>query len=138
MYVRECVAINVYILYTEEGVPGLSIGQNITIRILPSDNAFGVFSFATDSLSRLVSEQEGGTVVTLSVERLGGTFDGVSVYWGVEGGDGGDVSPTSGLIDFSEGETEGELTVTVNNDQVSQFVCVNVCVRVCFVRTHLF
>ena len=138
MYVRECVAINVYILYTEEGVPGLSIGQNITIRILPSDDAFGVFSFATDSLSRLVSEQEGGTVVTLSVERLGGTFDDVSVYWEVEGGDGGDVSPTSGLIDFSEGETEGELTVTVNNDQVSQFVCVNVCVRVCFVRTHLF
>ena len=109
---------NSAILPTDQGVPGLSIGGNITIRILPSDDAFGVFSFAADSLSRLVSEQDGGTAVTLNVGRLGGTFDDVSVYWEVEGGDGGDISPTSGRLDFSEGETEGELTVTINNDEV--------------------
>ena len=48
-----------------------------------------------------MSEQDGGTAVTLNVERLGGTFDDVSVYWEVEGGGGGDVSPTSGRFDFS-------------------------------------
>ena len=99
-------------------MPELSIGRNITVAILPSDDAFGVFLFAAGSLSRLVSEQNGGTPITLTVERLRGTFDNVSVYWEVEGGGGGDISPTSSSLDFPEGVTEGELTVTINNDEV--------------------
>ena len=101
---------------------GLSIGSNITIRILPSDDAFGVFSFATDSLSRLVSESGAGTSVTLNIDRVGGTVDDVSVYWEVEGENEGDITPTSGRVDFAEGVTEGELTITITNDQVSQHV----------------
>ena len=128
--------MHIHTQQTVEGVPGLSIGRNITIRILPSDDAFGVFSFSADSLSRLVSEEVGGTPVTLSVERLGGTFDDVSVYWEVEGGESDDISPTSGRIDFPEGVMEGELRVTINNDQVWKFgclcvVCVCVCVCAC-------
>ena len=121
MYV--CVqCIVTFYLYADQGVPGLSVGSNITIRILPSDDAFGVFLFSTDSLSRLVAEQDGGTAVSLTVNRLKGSFDDVSVYWEVEGGGSGDISPVSGQLDFPEGETERELTVTINNDQVHNFV----------------
>ena len=102
----------------DQGVPGLSTGSSLTVRILPSDDAFGVFSFAADSLTRLVAERDGGTTVTLTVERQGGTFADVSVYWEVEGEGNGDISPTSGQVDFAEGVTRGELTVTVTNDQV--------------------
>lgn len=77
-----------------------------------------MFSFVTDSLSRLVAEEDGGTTVTLTIQRLGGTFDDVSVYWEVEGEENQDISPTSGQVDFTEGVTQGELTVTINNDQV--------------------
>ena len=69
-----------------------------------------------------MSEEAGGTAVTLSIERQGGTFGDVSVYWEVEGGDSGDISPIAGQVDFAEGETEGELTVTVTNDQVSRYM----------------
>ena len=106
------------------GVPGLSIGRNLTVRILPSDDAFGLFSFAADSLSRLVSEQESGTTVTLNIERLGGSFDDVSVYWEVEGENDGDISPTSSRVDFAEGVTDGDLTVTIINDQVCTWSCI--------------
>lgn len=105
-------------LPTDEGVPGLSIGSILRVRILPSDDAFGVFSFVSDSLSHLVTEGNGGTTVTLNIQRQGGTFDYITVYWEVEGEENEDISPTSGEIDFAEGVTEGEFTVTVNNDQV--------------------
>ena len=107
-----------YCFRTDQGVPGLSIGSTLIIRILPSDDAFGVFSFAADSLSRVVAEEEGGTGVSLTVQRQGGTFEDVTVYWEVEGGGNGDISPTSGQVDFTEGQTQGQLTVTINNDQV--------------------
>ena len=104
----------------DEGIPGLSIGSSISINIRPSDDAFGVFSFDSNSLSRVVEETEGGTPVVLTVIRSGGTFDSISVYWEVEGPE-GDVTPTRGVVEFAEGQTEGELTITVTNDQVGKF-----------------
>lgn len=77
-----------------------------------------MFSFVSDSLSHLVTEGNGGTNVTLTIQRQGGTFDYITVYWEVEGEQNGDISPTSGEVDFAEGVTEGELTVAINNDQV--------------------
>ena len=118
--------------HTDLGTPSLGIGSTLTVRILPSDDAFGVFSFSSDSLARVVAEQEGGTVVTLTVQRAGGTFDSVSVYWEVqEGGGNGDITPAVGQIDFVEGQIEEELVLIVSNDMVSHqllkifFVCVS-------------
>ena len=81
-----------------------------------------MFSFAADSLTHLVAERDGGTPVTLTIVRQGGTFADVSVYWEVEGEGDGDIRPTSGQVDFAEGVTQGELTVTVANDQVRRNV----------------
>ena len=107
-------------LHTDRGTPSLGIGSTLTVRILPSDDAFGVFSFGSDSLARVVAETEGGTAVTLTVQRAGGTFDSVSVYWEVQGGEGnGDITPVVGQIDFIEGQTEEQLVLTVSNDMVS-------------------
>ena len=66
-----------------------------------------------------MSETDGGTSVTLNIDRTGGTFDDVSVYWEVEGEDNGDITPISGRVDFADSVTERELTVTITNDQVS-------------------
>ena len=72
-----------------------------------------------DSLTHLVAEGDGNTTVTLTVDRQGGTFDDVSVYWEVEEEENGDLIPMSGQIDFAEGVTQGEISVTIANDQVS-------------------
>ena len=102
---------------TEIGAPGLAVGSTIAINILPSDDAFGVFSFDTGSLARVVEEQAGGTPVTLTVVRSGGSFGDIAVYWQVEG-PGGDIAPGQGTVEFAEGEMTGELEVTVADDLV--------------------
>lgn len=104
--------------YTDVGVPSLGIGSTLTVIILPSDDAFGVFSFSSDSLARVVTEQDGGTAVRLTIQREGGTFESVDVYWEVEGGASGDISPASGQVSFDEGQMEKDLVLTVNNDVV--------------------
>ena len=95
------------------------MGSTIAINILPSDDAFGVFSFEAGSLARVVEEQAGGTPVTLTVIRSGGTFGDIAVYWEVEGPE-GDIAPGQGVVDFAEGQTTGELVVTVADDLVRE------------------
>ena len=93
------------------------MGSTIAINILPSDDAFGVFSFEAGSLARVVEEQAGGTPVTLTVIRSGGTFGDVTIYWEVEGPE-GDIAPGQGVVELAEGERAGELVVTVADDLV--------------------
>jgi len=97
------------------GTPGLSIGSTLAINIQPSDDAYGRFGFRTDSVARVVEERIGGTPVTLTVTRDGGTFGNVSVYWEVDGPL-GDISPIAGVVEFAEDQVEGELVVTVADD----------------------
>ena len=111
------------------GIPGLSIGSTLVVNIRPSDDAFGRFGFHRNSLARVVEEQNGGTPVTLTVTRDGGTFGNVSVYWEVSGPP-GDISPSTGIVEFAEGQVEGELRITVADDLVRLCVCVCVCVCV--------
>ncbi len=112
-------------MIVESGIPGLDVGQSLAITIQPSDDAFGRFAFSPDSISFVVSEEPGS--VTLTVVREGGTFGVVSVYWlarvtmsdGGGGGEGQDVSPSSGEIIFEEGETQQQFTVLINDDMVT-------------------
>ena len=105
-------------------VPSLSsVGSVLAVNIQPSDDAFGRFGFPDDSQSRIVAEQQGGTPVALTVTRQGGRFGDVSVYWSVSqsgGGSGGamDISPSEGVLEFSEGQTQMDIVLTVNDDLV--------------------
>ena len=101
----------------------LALGQTMAITIQPSDDAFGRFSFSSDSLSNIVPEQTGSSPITLTVLRAGGTFGVVSVYWEVtqSGGSGGevrDISPSTGEVVFTDGQRQQQFTVTVNDDMV--------------------
>ena len=106
-------------------VPSLSsVGSALAINIQPSDDAFGRFGFTADSQSRVVAEQQGGTPVILTIMRQGGRFGDVSVYWSVSqsGGEAGgamDISPSEGVLEFGEGETEMDISLTINDDLVS-------------------
>ncbi len=95
----------------------MGTGKDLVINILPSDDAFGVFSYTEDSLSKVV--EEGVASVSFSVFRGSkGSFGDVSVYWEVEGPE-GDVTPTNGYVNFTEGQVSADLTLTLNNDMVS-------------------
>ena len=109
--------------------PSLSdVGSILTVNVEPSDDAFGRFGFAPNSLSRVVVEQSGGTPVTLTVTRLGGQFGDVSVYWSVSqsGGVSGsamDISPSGGVLEFVEGQNQMDILLTVNDDLVCLWLC---------------
>ena len=102
-----------------------SIGSVLTVNIEPSDDAFGRFGFTPESQSRVVVEQSGGTPVTLTVTRQGGSFGNVSVYWsvnqsgGMPGGSAMDISPNEGTLVFTEGQNQMDIILTVNDDLVS-------------------
>ena len=115
----------------------MSIGSTLAINIQPSDDAYGRFGFRTDSVARVVEEQVGGTPVTLTVTRDGGTFGNVSVYWEVDGPL-GDISPIAGVVEFAEDQVEGELVVTVADDTVRcvrSVMCMDICLCVCSIRS---
>lgn len=102
-----------------------SIGSVLTVNIEPSDDAFGRFGFTPESQSRVVIEQSGGTPVTLTVTRQGGSFGDVSVYWsvsqsgGMPAGSVMDISPSEGTLEFAEGQNQMDIILTVNDDLVS-------------------
>ena len=100
-----------------------SIGSVLAVNIQPSDDAFGRFGFAVESQSLVVAEQSGGTPVSLRVTRQGGRFGDVSVYWTVRqsGGVSGstmDISPSEGVLQFVEGQSQMDILLTINDDLV--------------------
>lgn len=96
--------------------PSLGPGSRIAINILPSDDAFGVFAFSAMSRSTVAQESAGS--VTLTVERMGGALGVVSVYWEVQGAATADISPSSGVVVFAEGQTAAAIVLTILNDTV--------------------
>ena len=94
------------------------MGKDVVINILPSDDAFGLFSFTENSLSKVVDEQSGGTPVFLTITRGSkGSFGNVSIYWEAEES-AEDITPSSGWVDFSQGQLAADLNIMVNNDVV--------------------
>ena len=115
--------------FSDLGAPSFGIGSSLAVNILPSDDAFGRLRFAPSSLSVVVEEEVGGTPVVLTVTRESGTFGDISVCWEVEQVGGGnasdDIFPSSGFVDFSEGQQTAEISLTVSDDLVSAHMCVH-------------
>ncbi|XP_058512174.1 adhesion G-protein coupled receptor V1 [Ochotona princeps] len=100
---------------------GAEIGVNgyVKITILSNDGAYGVVAFAQNSLYKQVEEMEQDNLVTLSVERLKGTYGRVTVAWEADGSV-GDIFPTSGVISFAEGQALCAITLTVLADNIPE------------------
>lgn len=92
--------------------------------ILPSDDAFGVISFAPDSLSRTVSEASGNTV-RLTVQRTGGLLGPSTVYWQVSGQGAQDVENTNGSVVLAVSRNSTLIAIRIKEDAVS-FLLVDV------------
>ena len=59
------------------------------------------------------------STATLTVERGRGTFTDVTVYWEVtDSSADGDINPTNGSVDFSEGQTSATFTISALEDEV--------------------
>ena len=86
--------------------------------ILPSDDAFGVISFAPDSLSRTVSEASGSTV-HLTVQRTGGLLGPSTVYWQVSGQGAQDVENTNGSVVLAVSRNSTQIAIRIKEDAVS-------------------
>lgn len=85
--------------------------------ILPSDDAFGIISFAPDSLSRVVSEGSGSTVY-LTVRRTRGLLGPSNVYWQVSGQGAQDVENTDGFVLLSEFSNTTQIAIRIKEDAV--------------------
>ena len=95
------------------GVP--SIGSPLTITLRPSHDAAGVFAFSGSSSLVVVVE---GTSATVTIVRGGGSQGNASVSWFlVEQTE--DLTPTSGTVTFSPGQTSTRFTVAAVDDMVS-------------------
>ena len=103
---------------------GLDIGRDVIINILPSDDAFGIFSFTENTRSEIVDElQDKNSAVFTIFRGSKGAFGNVSVYWEVDNPT-SDISPTSGYINFTVGELSMDLTIYVTNDIVSRLIMI--------------
>lgn len=98
----------------------VGVGKDLIINILPSDDAFGIFSFTDDSLSKVVEESGGSATFTI-FRGSKGSFGDVAVYWEVEG-PAGDVTPSSGYTNFTTGQVSADISITVNNDVVCKLM----------------
>ena len=105
--------------------------------ILPSDDAFGIISFAPDSLSRIVRESSGSTVY-LTVRRTRGLLGPSNVYWQVSGPGAPDVENTNGFVLLSEFSNETQIAIRIRQDAVCCFIYYllslspqSVCLSVC-------
>ena len=85
--------------------------------ILPSDDAFGIISFAPDSLSRVVSEGSGSTAY-LTVRRTRGLLGPSNVYWQVSGPGAHDVENTDGFVLLSEFSNTTQIAIRIKEDAV--------------------
>ena len=106
-----------HIFFTAELNPVAKIAY---VTILPSDDAFGIISFAPDSLSRVVSEGSGSTV-QLTVQRTRGVLGPSSVYWEVSGPGANDVENTDGFVLLRNSSNTTQIAIRIKQDAVCYF-----------------
>ena len=106
-----------------DGGARLSGSQDTAIiTLLKSDSSNGVFGFDPDSIASVIDEPG---MVTLSVNRSRGNFDGVTVTWEVREAVRGvvaieDFDPATGYITFEDGEIQQSFTVTALDETVPE------------------
>ncbi|XP_059909463.1 adhesion G-protein coupled receptor V1 [Gadus macrocephalus] len=106
-------------LKNPKGGAEIGFGGQVTVVIPTNDDAHGVVGFALESLYMEVEELEQNNLISLKVERLRGTFGRMTVHW-VANGSLPDIFPTSGVVSFSEGQSEAVITLSVVADGVPE------------------
>ncbi|XP_015763361.1 PREDICTED: G-protein coupled receptor 98-like [Acropora digitifera] len=112
------------VLYSPAGGARLNTQSNefiLTLKVLKSDNANGLFGFM--SVSAITVEESRN--VTLKIERSRGKFGTATVNWSVYKGSSSvrassDFTMDSGSIVFSENEDEKDLIIPVNDDMLPE------------------
>ncbi|XP_037536594.1 adhesion G-protein coupled receptor V1 [Nematolebias whitei] len=102
-------------LKNPKGGAEIGFGGQVTVFIPTNDDAHGVIGFAQNSLYMEVEELEQNNLISLSMERKRGTFGRLTVHWAANGSL-ADIYPTSGVVTFSEGETQAIISLTVLAD----------------------
>ena len=92
-------------------------GGVATVIISPSDDAFGVISFTSDSLSATLDEAA-GSQVALNLQRTGGVLGLVKVLWSATGPDVHDLVNYTGYQEFRTGQNHTTLVIKVKDDVV--------------------
>nr|XP_014349406.1 PREDICTED: G-protein coupled receptor 98 [Latimeria chalumnae] len=100
---------------------GAEVGFNgrVTVVVPPNDDAYGIIAVAQNSLVLQVEEMERDNTITLSIERLKGTYGQVTVRWSADGST-SDIFPTSGVVTFSEGQVLSTISLTVLADDIPE------------------
>ncbi|XP_070760191.1 adhesion G-protein coupled receptor V1 [Enoplosus armatus] len=106
-------------LKNPKGGAEIGFGGQVTVIVPTNDDAHGVIGFAQNSLSVDVEELEQNNQISLSVERKRGTFGRLTVHWAANGSL-ADIYPTSGVVTFSEGQSEAIISLTVIADGVPE------------------
>eukprot|EP00794_Sanderia_malayensis_P009868 gene9868-10878_t len=104
-------------LYNPTGGAVLGTASYINVTILPSDDAFGVFSFANSSNTVTVSEGQG--TVQLTIARKGGLLGAVNVAWRLNNGL-SDFATTQGSVMFATNENEKKFTIPIIDDSLPE------------------
>ncbi|OCU02316.1 adhesion G-protein coupled receptor V1 [Xenopus laevis] len=100
---------------------GAEIGANSYVRIIipTNDDAHGVIGFAQSSLIKQAEEMDQDNLVSFTIERLYGNYGRVAVEWFANGSI-SDISPSSGVVTFSNGQALTTITVTVIADNIAE------------------
>lgn len=90
---------------------GTAIGVPSTLKVVirANDDAYGVFSLGSSSLSKTISEPGTGPVTEAEFEivRSVDSYGNVTVYWEVlNSSASADLSPVSGNVMFADGDTQ--------------------------------
>ncbi|XP_062371958.1 adhesion G-protein coupled receptor V1 [Sardina pilchardus] len=106
-------------LKNPKGGAEIGFGGQVAVSISSNDDAHGIIGFAQDSLFREVEELEEDTPLILNVERNRGTFGSLVVHWKVNGSL-DDISPTSGMLTFSENQALADIVLSVLADNLPE------------------
>ncbi|XP_076021271.1 adhesion G-protein coupled receptor V1 [Genypterus blacodes] len=99
----------------------LGVASRITVTIAASDDAHGVFEFSPDSLAVDGTEPEDGqSSVVLQVDRSFGDLSNVTVYWEADPSSEGELLSRFGNITFGVGQSSGNITVSVAQDEMPE------------------
>ncbi|CAD5123768.1 DgyrCDS12076 [Dimorphilus gyrociliatus] len=85
------------------------------IRIRENDDFNGVFSFHNNFLKVSVEENV-QSFVDLTIIRERGSYGKCIVFWIFDDPTNTDIQPTSGMVEFEEGVTEGNISLSIIND----------------------
>ncbi|KAK1176563.1 adhesion G-protein coupled receptor V1-like [Acipenser oxyrinchus oxyrinchus] len=106
-------------LKNPKGGAEISVNGHVTVVIPSNDDAHGIVAFAQSSLSIQAEELEQDNLLTLSIERLRGTFGRITVHWEANGSL-SDVFPTFGEVTFAESQAFAPLALTVLADSIPE------------------